>query len=156
MIFKNIKKIINPYNLRSKIINKSKIGRNRKGQRKFREKLIKKFDSKCALLGIDSKLCDAAHIFPYSECKNNKEKYDVNNGILLSATLHKAYDRNYFLIDENTCKIKILYDNLKKDNIDSIKDIGLEGFEDHYIPELDNIKGKEFLKKRNSSLTDLE
>lgn len=156
MIFKNFKKFINPYNLRNKILPKKGIGKYRKGQRKFREKLIKKFDSKCALLGIDSKLCDAAHIFPFAECKNNKDKYDVNNGILLSATLHKAYDRNYFLIDENSCKIKILYDNLKKDNINSIKDIGLEGFEDHYIPELDNSEGKEFLKKRNKSLIDCE
>ena len=73
----------------------------------------------------------------------------MNNGILLSATLHKAYDRNYFWIDEDTCRIKINYQNLEKDNIKDLKDIGLNGFEDFYIKEIDNKEGKEYLKKRN-------
>jgi len=152
MLFKRLPKFLNPYNLRSKLLQKKNISKYRPGQRQFREKLIKKFDSKCALLGINSKLCDAAHIFPYSECKKNNDKYNVNNGILLSATLHKAYDRNYFIIDEKTCQIKILYDNLKKDSIEDLKDIGLNGFEDFYIKELDNKEGKAYLLKRNLSI----
>jgi hypothetical protein len=153
MIFgklKKIGKILKPYNLRSMAQkNKSK---NRKGQSKFREQLIKKFDSKCALLGIHSKLCDAAHIFPYADCKSTNDKYNVNNGILLSATLHKAYDRNYFRIDEKTCQIKINYENLEKDDIHDLKDIGLNGFEDFYIKEIDNKEGREYLKKRNLNI----
>ena len=152
MIFSKLK---HGYKLRSSILKKSfnKIIRkkHRPGQRKFREKLIKKYDSKCALLGIHASLCDAAHILPYSECKSSQDKYDENNGILLSATLHKAYDKNYFWIDENTCQIKINYSALKKDNIENLQDIGLNGFEDFYVSKLDNKYGKEFLKKRNET-----
>ena len=147
-----ISKVINPYNLRSKMLPSKSKGRYRKGQRQFRDKLIKKFDSKCALLGIHSKLCEAAHIYPYAECKKNYDKYNVNNGILLSATLHKAYDRNYFWIDEKTCRIKINYENLEKEGIKNLQDIGLNGFEDFYIPEIDNKEGKDYLRKRNKTI----
>ena len=151
MLFKKIGKIAKNIKIpKGKIFKRN---RNRSGQRQFREKLLNKFDSKCALLGINSTLCDAAHILPYANCQNKKDKYNVNNGILLSATLHKAYDKNYFIINENTCKIEILYDNLKKDNIQELNEIGLEGFEGHYIEELDNPEGKNFLKKRNKLVT---
>ena len=153
---KKLGKINHSYNLRSVIKNpvKSILKRNkhRRGQKKFREKLIKKYDSKCALLGIHASLCDAAHIYPYAECKHSQEKYDENNGILLSATLHKAYDKNYFWIDEETCQIKINYPQLEKDKIENLKAVGLDGFEDFYIEKLDNNYGKAYLKKRNSTI----
>ena len=158
MLFKNLKNIKHTYNLRSKLFSRPSILKNplggirkkhRRGQQKFRAKLIKKYDSKCALLGIHASLCDAAHIFPYSECKTTEEKYDENNGILLSATLHKAYDKNYFWIDENTCEIKINYPQLEKDKITDLRSVGLNGLEDFYISKLDNKLGREYLKKRN-------
>lgn len=124
--------------------------RNRTGQRLFREKLIEKFD-KCALEGIHPKLCEAAHILPYSECKSKKDKYNVNNGILLSSTMHKAFDRNFFTIDEKTCKVKILEENILaiEENI-KLKDFGLENLKDKYIKLLDNEESKKFLEKRNN------
>jgi len=161
MLFKKLKKLRHKYNLRSSVFSKPSIlkkplggicKKHRRGQRKFREKLIKKYDSKCALLGIHSSLCDAAHIYPYSECKSSEEKYDENNGILLSATLHKAYDKNYFWIDEKSCEIKINYPQLEKDNITDLKAVGLNGFEDFYISKLDNKLGKEYLRKRNLTI----
>ena len=151
-MFKKIGKLVPKYNLRSTASKLIKKKRNRSGQRKFREKLKDKYQDKCPLLGIHGNLCDAAHILPYADCKKNKDKYNENNGILLSATLHKAYDRNYFIIDEKTCQIKILYENLKKEGIEDPKEIGLDGLEDFYIKELDNQEGKNFLKRRNSSL----
>ena len=159
MILSKIRKLGNinhKYNLRSVIKNPVKTikkkYKRRKDQRKFRDKLIKRYDSKCALLGIHASLCDAAHIFPHCECKTNNEKYDENNGILLSATLHKAYDKDYFWIDENSCEIKINYEKLKQDNIEDLKAVGLDGFEDYYIEELDNKTTREYLKRRNSSI----
>ena len=161
MIFKNLKKIRHTYNLRSSLLPKTSIFKNplggirkkhRRGQRKFRQKLIKRYDSKCALLGIHASLCDAAHIYPFAECKNSEEKYDEHNGILLSATLHKAYDKNYFWIDEETCQIKINYPQLELDNIQDLKAVGLNGFEDFYIEELDNKIAREYLRKRNLSI----
>ena len=126
-----------------------KIKRNRQGQRKYRNKLIDKFNI-CPLTGVNYKLCEAAHILPYSECNNKKDKFSINNGILLSATMHKAFDRNYFTIDEKTCKVKILTDNLKNDNIESEKEIGLEYKEGIYITELDNPESKKYIKLRNN------
>lgn len=161
MLLKKLKKLGHTYNLRSQLFSKPSKFKNplgsirkkhRRGQKKFREKLIKKYDSKCALLGIHASLCDAAHIFPYSECQTSEEKYDENNGILLSATLHKAYDKNYFWIDEETCEIKINYPQLEKDEISELKVVGLDGFEDFYIAELDNKLGREYLKKRNLTI----
>lgn len=159
MIFNKLKKIRNlkhTYNLRSllkkPLLPINKRNKHRKGQKKFREKIIKKYDSKCALLGIHASLCDAAHIFPYTECKTHNEKYDENNGILLSATLHKAYDKDYFWIDEDTFQIKINYPKLELDNIGNLKAVGLDGFEGFYIEKMDNKNTREYLKLRNSSI----
>ena len=126
--------------------------RNRTGQRLFREKLIQKF-GKCALEDLHPKLCEAAHILPYSDCKSKEDKYNVNNGVLLSSNMHKAFDRNFFTIDEKTCKVKILEENLKEiDSNFDLSDFGLEKVKDKYIKLLDNEESKKFLEKRNQKL----
>ena len=135
--------------------------RDRNGQKGFRDKLIKKYQ-KCPLDNINYTLCDAAHILPHSECDNKLDAYNVNNGILLSSTMHKAFDRNLFTIDENTCKVKILEENIlkinknnnknNKDNIDikiNLEEYGLDKIKDKYIFTLDNEESKKYLKKRN-------
>ena len=144
--------------------------RDRNGQKGFRDKLIKKYQ-KCPLDNINYTLCDAAHILPHSECDNKLDAYNVNNGILLSSTMHKAFDRNLFTIDENTCKVKILEENIlkinknnnknninninNKDNKDNInikinlEEYGLDKIKDKYIFTLDNEESKKYLNKRN-------
>ena len=130
--------------------------RNRTGQKLFRDKLIAKFIN-CPLDNIHYKLCEAAHILPYSDCKNKKDKFNVNNGILLSSTMHKAFDRNLFTIDEKTCKVRILEKNIlklqepKKNKI-KLEELGLDKIKDKYIKLLDNTESKEYLKKRNKNL----
>ena len=135
--------------------------RDRNGQKGFRDKLIKKYQ-KCPLDNINYTLCDAAHILPHSECDNILDAYNVNNGILLSSTMHKAFDRNLFTIDENTCKVKILEENiLKIDNKDTkdtkdikinLEEYGLDKIKDKYIFTLDNVESKKYLKKRNANI----
>ena len=78
-----------------------------------------------------------------------KEKFNINNGILLSSTLHKAFDRNYFTIDEKTCKTKIIEENIIKDDIEK-EEIKKLIKENKYIKELDNKESRIFLKKRNN------
>lgn len=129
-----------------------KIKRNRQGQKTYRKNLIDRF-SVCPLTGVNYKLCEAAHILPYSECKNKKDKYSVNNGILLSATMHKAFDRNYFTIDDKTCKVKLLLNKIKLDNIDNPKELDLEDKEGIYIQELDNPDSKKYIKERNNFIS---
>tara|TARA_B100001057_G_C22264617_1_gene724556 strand:+ start:169 stop:504 length:336 start_codon:yes stop_codon:yes gene_type:complete len=93
-----------------KIINrliKRDKGRNRTKQKSYRNSLINKFNV-CPISNIHHKLCEAAHIYPYHKCNSSNDQFSIDNGILLASHIHKAFDKNYFTIDENTCKIKIL------------------------------------------------
>ena len=123
--------------------------RSKRGQRRFREKLIERY-YKCPIDNLDYTLCEACHIIPYSESKEN-QKFDVFNGILLTPTLHRIYDKNYFKINEKTCRVEIIEDNIINDNI-SICDIKRLVKNGKYIPELDNPKSKEYLKIRNENI----
>ena len=42
-----------------------------------------------------------AHIFDFSKCENIEEKYDINNGLLMCANMHKYFDDSLlkFVID---------------------------------------------------------
>lgn len=71
----------------------------RQYQYKFKKKLIKKY-KQCIISNDDEDLCEAAHIIPYSE-SDLTNKYDVNNGLLLSSALHKMFDDYLFTIDKN-------------------------------------------------------
>jgi hypothetical protein len=113
----------------------------------FRNKLIEKFKS-CALTNINHNLCDAAHLLPYADCDYN-EKSDIKNGILLNKNMHCAFDKNYFIIDEKSCRIKIIYKNV---NESIIKDLELHKINNKYIHKLDNDRSKYFLKKRNKKI----
>jgi len=149
-IFRN--SILSTYNNKNKNnIKKPKIykKRSKRGQRRFREKLIERY-YKCPIDNLDYTLCEACHIIPYSESDKN-QKFDVFNGILLTPTLHKIYDKNYFKIDENSCRVKILEENIINNNI-SIYDIKRLVKNGKYIPELDNPKSKEYLKIRNDNI----
>ena len=66
-------------------------------------------------------------------------------------TLHRIYDKNYFKIDENSCRVEIIKQNIINDNI-SICDIKRLVKNGKYIPELDNPKSKEYLKIRNKNI----
>jgi predicted restriction endonuclease len=115
--------------------------------KQFRNKTINKFKV-CAITGISHSICEAAHILPYSKCKDF-EKDDEFNSILLSANMHKSFDKNYFTIDSDTCKIKILFDNIIKDNINSLSSLDIECINGKYIQELDNARSKNYIKCRN-------
>ncbi len=78
----------------------------RRGQPKFREDLLKAYDSKCAITGWDAQeALEAAHIIPYSETKNNH----LSNGLLLRADLHTLFDLSLIAIDpyEDSNKRKV-------------------------------------------------
>jgi hypothetical protein len=62
-------------------------------QEKFREALINKYGN-CILTNNDPVECDACHIIPLTEGEN----YDVDNGLLMSKSLHKLFDENYWCI----------------------------------------------------------
>lgn len=64
----------------------------RRGQGKYRDLILSKYDYKCIMTGISiPKVLIASHIKPWAVC-NNKERIDVNNGLLLSATYDRLFD----------------------------------------------------------------
>jgi putative restriction endonuclease len=64
----------------------------------FRRKVVIAYDRKCAVTGIQLKLVDAAHILPVGAKDSNDE---VNNGVCLSPTYHRAFDRGLIYLDES-------------------------------------------------------
>lgn len=70
----------------------------RQHQKKFRNQ-IEKRDKCCIISGDDSEMCEACHIIPFCE-SDNSNMYSVNNGIILSANLHKLFDKYFLSIDE--------------------------------------------------------
>jgi putative restriction endonuclease len=74
-------------------------------QNKFRKSLIIRYE-KCIISGNGEIVCEACHIKPYILC-NEKEKSDVNNGLLLDSSLHKLFDNYLISINPNTFALEI-------------------------------------------------
>jgi putative restriction endonuclease len=64
----------------------------------FRRKVVVAYDRKCAVTGIQLRLVDAAHILPVGATGSNDE---VSNGLCLSPTYHRAYDRGLVYLDSS-------------------------------------------------------
>ena len=83
----------------------------RLSQTEFRNSLISYYDSKCVITQNESlEELEAAHII---EFKDNGD-YDVNNGLLLEANLHKTFDRYLWTINPDTLKIETNPNNITK------------------------------------------
>jgi len=62
---------------------------NRRGQKKFRESLLKAYNRKCAITNSHViETLDAAHIFPYKGDSTN----NIQNGVLLRTDIHTLFD----------------------------------------------------------------
>jgi hypothetical protein len=75
----------------------------RQPQQIFRKKLIEKFET-CAVTGNDVIECDAAHI---NDLINEKLNYSINNGLLLTKSLHVTFDNLIWCINPDTYMIEI-------------------------------------------------
>ena len=61
----------------------------RRGQKKFRDNLLRAYDSECVMSGCrEEEVLQAAHILPYTDAETNK----IDNGLLLRADLHNLFD----------------------------------------------------------------
>jgi hypothetical protein len=69
---------------------------SRRGQPKFRVKMLAAYDGKCAITNCTAESAlEAAHITPHSQAQS----YEVNNGILLRADIHTLFDLFLISID---------------------------------------------------------
>jgi putative restriction endonuclease len=74
--------------------------KTRVNQDLFRKIILTNFDYKCAITSISiPELLIASHIKPWSKDKN--ERLNPSNGISLSATFDKAFDKGLITIDDN-------------------------------------------------------
>lgn len=76
------------------------IVKSRIGQGQFRDKLLFKY-KKCIITGISiPQVLVASHIKPWAAC-DNKERLDVDNGLILSATYDRLFDSGLISFNEN-------------------------------------------------------
>jgi hypothetical protein len=78
---------LHKYEPNDKIIEKKL---KRQYQYKFRKELEKRY-KKCIISKKNITVCEACHIIPFSK-SDNEQIYNINNGLLLSADLHKLFD----------------------------------------------------------------
>jgi putative restriction endonuclease len=64
----------------------------------FRRKVTIAYDRRCSVTRMQLRLIDAAHILPVGARGSNDEIY---NGICLSPTYHRAFDRSLIYLDED-------------------------------------------------------
>lgn len=70
---------------------------------KFKFEVLKRYGSKCVLSGLDVvEMLDGAHVIPVD--KNGSD--DPRNGLLLSASLHRALDANLWAVHPKTFAIE--------------------------------------------------
>lgn len=76
----------------------------RRGQKKFRDNVLKAYGFKCAITGDDvEQVIEAAHIIPYLGEKTNH----IQNGIPLRSDIHLLFDLGLLTISAKSFKIKI-------------------------------------------------
>ena len=72
----------------------------RVGQDFFRRAVLANYEETCCITGIaDPRLLTASHIKPWGS--DSKNRHNPANGLLLSATLDRAFDRGLITIDPN-------------------------------------------------------
>ena len=77
---------------------------SRRGQFAFRQKLLSRYNSKCAISGCETiEVLEAAHIIPHSE----NPSYDIGNGIILRADIHTLFDMYLLSINPDTKKVEV-------------------------------------------------
>jgi len=64
----------------------------------FRRKVVTAYERRCAVTRIQLELIDAAHILPVGIEGSSDE---VSNGLCLSPTYHRAFDRALIFLDES-------------------------------------------------------
>ncbi|MGF1700416.1 HNH endonuclease [Photobacterium makurazakiensis] len=99
----------------------------RRGQKRFRNSLIRAYGGACAITGTNvESVLEAAHITPY----NGEESNHISNGILLRADIHTLWDLGLIAVDESEYAVLIkeslkgtIYEELFSKRITLPKDV---------------------------------
>ncbi len=116
----------------------------------FRRKVTVAYDRKCCVTGLQLRLIDAAHILPVGAEGSTD---DVQNGLCLSPTYHRAYDRKLIYLTEDR---RMLINPREKDKFIKLGlGGGLQEFEAHLgkeiclPPDRNQWPGMEFIRSAN-------
>lgn len=91
----------------------------RVGQGIFREQLLKKYDGRCIVTGVDDKrILLASHVRPWS-VSTNEQRLSAENGLLLSPLYDKLFDVGLITFSEN--ETIVCSKELDNKNIDLLK-----------------------------------
>lgn len=119
---------------------------SRVGQGWYRHAILDRWDYKCAVTGSEMKnILIASHIVPWRDC-DDKERLDVDNGILLSPVYDALFDKHLITFSKEG-KI-VLSDKIDRNQF---KLLGITGEE-----KIDGLsKGnKKYLKRHNSTFNE--
>ena len=73
----------------------------RMGQSDYRQQLIERWGG-CSVTGCKlTELLIASHILPWAKCDNAAKRWDPDNGLLLTPSLDKLFDRGLIGFDDN-------------------------------------------------------
>ena len=71
------------------------------GQTEFRANVMERANYSCDVTGFDQpELLMASHILPWISCKTKKQRLDANNGLMLTPTLDRLFDRGFIGFDD--------------------------------------------------------
>lgn len=114
---------------------KETVIKSRIGHSSFKKALLA-IDKKCKICGMsDERFLIASHIKPWSK-SNNKERLDINNGLLLCPNHDTLFDKRFITFDEKgKIMIKDAIDEKTKDllNIDDTIQINLNNQQQVYM-----------------------
>ena len=83
------------------ITERSGLVTSRVGQGYYRQQIIEKWEGKCPVTQSELlKILISSHIVPWSEC-NDRERLDVENGILLSPNVDSLFDKHLISFSDN-------------------------------------------------------
>lgn len=109
----------------------------RKNQHKFKNTVIER-DVKCVITNKFIEVCQVCHIIPHC-ISSDEQKYDPNNGLLLSADIHILFDKHNLSINPETSSVvlntKLLLNNEYKQYHNkhlSLNKKQLEYLQDHW------------------------
>ena len=105
----------------------------------FRRLVMQAYEHRCAVSGTQLRLVDAAHIIPTGVVGSTDE---VTNGIALSPTFHRAYDRGLLFIDTDY-RVR-----LSQAKIDELEHQHLLGG----LPEFRRLEGQRIILPANTLL----
>ena len=101
---------------------KSSIAKYSKRQVEYRRNLLDQMPA-CVITKVtEDRILEACHIKPFSKCDNDEEKYDINNGIILTPTYHVLFDLGFISFnDDGTILISPFLSNMNKNRLNLIE-----------------------------------